>query len=189
MTEELRGTFAARRARAVAAGRKAHRPASTARRGESSVADRHSSREPVPCRRGDGAGGLRQVDAARRVGRGRGSAGCVGVARPLRRRSRGVVVGAGVGVRTDLAGRFAAERGCRRPRCLGAWAAPRRAWRLRSRRVPIRSCSCSTTCTRCSRPAVTTCLGVVMSGMPHDSQLVAASRAEQPHLPRSAGGR
>ena len=27
-------------------------------------------------------------------------------------------------------------------------------------------------------------LGVVMSGMPHDSQLVAASRAEQPHLPR-----
>ena len=96
---------------------------------------------------------------------GRGPAGRLGVARPLRRRPRGVGVGAGIGLRADLAGRRRS-----RGRCAGVGvsvlgrAAPRLASAFASSPNPfvlmlddlheLRS------------PACHDALGVVISGLP-----------------------
>ena len=73
------------------------------------------------------------------------------------------------------------DRGGRRLRAGPRRAAPGVSVR---RPAPSPSCSCSTTSTRCGRPRATTRLSVVISGFPGGSQLAAASRNEQPHLPR-----
>ena len=73
-----------------------------------------AARSPEPSRgRCHRAGGLRQVDAAERVGGGGGSAGRVGVTRPLRRRPVGAALGAGVGVRPDGRPPRSGDRGAR----------------------------------------------------------------------------
>ena len=146
-------------------------------------ADRGGPGERLPGGRRHRAGGLRQVDPAGAVGAGRGPPGRVGVARPLRRRPGG------------------AARRCWRPPTRGSsratptwsptWAArrlgagPRRArWPPRSRASPDPFVLMLDDLHELRSPACHDVLGVVIAGIPAGSQLVAASRSEQPTCPR-----
>ena len=171
-------------ARRAAARRQALDPPASPGRREPGRAHRVGPRERLPGGRGHRAGGVRQVDPAGRVGAGGGSSGRLGVARPVRRRPGALLallasayarVSPG---NTDLV----ADMGGLGVSVLGR-AAPRLALGAPDEsRSP--SCSCSTTSTSCSSPACHDVLSVVVSGIPAGSQVSAASRSEQPHLPR-----
>ena len=116
--------------------------------------------------------------------RGRGPSGRVGVARPLRRRSRGAADLVGVRVRPGLAG--PRRPGRRHVGGLGVSVLGRAAPRLASafRASPVPFVLMLDDLHELQSPACHDVLGVVISGIPPGSQLVAASRSEQPHLPR-----
>ena len=121
---------------AVAARCEGHRSRSPVRRGQSASAHRHGSRERLPGRRGDGAGGLRQVHAARGMGRGRGPSCGLGVARPLRRRPCGAACRCWH--RRTHGSRRATPISCPTSAAPGSrcWVGPHHGWPRRSRPAP-----------------------------------------------------
>ena len=153
-------------------------------RGQSASAHRRGSRERLPRRRRDGAGGLRQVDPARRVGgapRTVRSAGCrwtASTTTPRRCSPCWLRPTGGSRRSTPTWSPTWAASVCR------CWVAPRRAWPPRSGPAPSPFVLMLDDLHELRSPDCHDALGVVIAGIPAGSQLVAASRSEQPHLPR-----
>ena len=151
---------------------------------ESRPADRGGPDQSGTGGRDHGARRVRKVDPAVRVGPGRGPCRRVGLAGPSRRRSR-ASCSPSWPRRTS---------GCSRPGpgwwpmsavwASRPWAAPRPVIASAFRRSPAPFVLMLDDLHELQSPACHDVLGVVISGIPPGSQLVTASRSEQPHLPR-----
>ncbi len=151
--------------------------------GESCGAHRRRPGERLPRRRRHRAGGLRQVDAAGGVGAHGGSPrsrGCPSTASTTTPRPADP---AGVGLCAGLAGQHRPGRrhGWPGRRCLGR-AAPRLASAFQASPDPF--VLMLDDLHELQSPDCHDVLSVVIAGIPAGSQLVAASRSEQPHLAR-----